>query len=391
MNSKNRSILKFSIVPVAAICLALLLVIIVRSPATSTRKSSLFHASLLASSSLSGSSQNPTAGLFFNGSGWALTTAGLELTANRGASFSLVQTPVPVVNVDDVALSGSHVSIAGVINSSPFFEISSNSGGTWKSVPLPPGESNAGRAQFVTEGGVILGMLVTDVTSSNFSDGEWYATPNGGATWRHYSLPSGGVITSVGRNLWLAAGPRFTSLYRSTNFGATWSKVVLPKAASTHGQALSLPGQLKNGNVVLVATRPTDSNAATFGVAIFISRDNGINWSGLARTTFTGQINSGVTVASAVSAKTIWLGESTDQGLVLISSLGKASSTIRIAGVFSNGSISSIIPTGNSSAWITTMKSECLSDKTSCSDTGGLISTVNAGRTWSGVKLVPKA
>ena len=374
MNFKNQSIFRFSVITLVTISLALLVGILARSSDAKTKQSSIAHVSLIS-----------------NGSGWALTTAGLELTANGGTSFSLVRSPIPVLNIDDVVVNGTHVSLAGVINSSPIVKSSSDFGASWKSVNLPVGEANAGGAQFVTQGGIIVGMLVTDVTSSNFSNGEWYATSDGGLRWTHHLLPAGGVITSAGGDLWLAAGPQFASVYRSTNLGLTWSKVAIPAATSANGEALSVPGQLKNGSVLLVATKPNVGNASTFAVTVYLSSNKGETWKVLAQTSFVGQISSGVTAAAAVSDDTIWIGAPTDQSLILISSTGAISSTSSITGVFAGGSINSIIPTGSSSAWVTTMKGECPAGKTSCSEIGVLIRTVDSGKSWSRVDLTPKA
>ena len=126
-------------------------------------------------------------------------------------------------------------------------------------------------------------------------------------------------------------------------------------------------------------------------MTVYLSSEKGETWKVLAQTSFVGQISSGVTAAAAVSDDTIWIGAPTDQSLILISSTGAISSTSSITGVFAGGSINSIIPTGSSSAWVTTMKGECPAGKTSCSEIGVLISTVNSGKSWSRVDLTPKA
>ncbi|HUX65602.1 MAG TPA: hypothetical protein VMV42_00510, partial [archaeon] len=146
---------------------------------TSTVATTPLHVSLLEEPS-------HNAGILPSGSGWVLTTAGLELTPDGGNSFTLLPYPIPVLNIDDVAIKGPHVMVAGAINFFPIVKSSYDFGATWKTVTLPAGSGNAGFARFVTQDGTLIGMLVTDVTP--FSVAEWYATSDGGATWTHHSI-----------------------------------------------------------------------------------------------------------------------------------------------------------------------------------------------------------
>ncbi|HUX65797.1 MAG TPA: hypothetical protein VMV42_01495 [archaeon] len=340
------------------------------------------HASLLGEPS-------HDAGISPSGSGWVLTTAGLELTPDGGNSFSLVSYPIPVLNIDDVVIKGPHVMVAGVINFSPVLKSSNDVGATWKTVTLPAGSGNAGFARFVTQNGTLVGMLVTDVTSSNFSSAEWYATSDGGATWTHHSIPSGGAVTAAGGDLWLAGGPQFASLYKSADRGVTWSKVSTPSATINNnvGAALSVPGQLKNRNVILVASGASESLTPIFWANVYVSSDLGAHWKVLARTNFVGNIGSGVPVAASVVANSVWLGGTTDQGIAVISAKGALTKTSGMRAVYSGGWITSMMPFGNSSAWVTTVNGKCPSGKSSCREVSALIGTVNAGKTWSLVDL----
>lgn len=336
------------------------------------------HASLLGEPS-------HDAGISPSGSGWALTTAGLELTPDGGNSFTLLPYPIPVLNISDVVIKGPHVMVAGVINFLSIVKSSDDFGATWKTVTLPAGSGNAGFARFVTQDGTLIGMLVTDVTP--FSVAEWYATSDGGATWTHHSIPLGGVVTAAGGDLWLAGGPQFASLYKSADFGVTWSRVSTPFGTLNNGPALSVPGQLKNGNVVLVATSPSESLTPIVRVNVFFSSDLGAHWKVLARTNFVGNIGSSVAVAASVVANSVWLGGTTDQGIAVISTKGTLTRTSSMRAVYPGGWITSIMPFGSSSAWVTTVNGKCPSGKSSCREVSALIGTVNAGKTWSLVDL----
>lgn len=384
MPLQSRSILKSSAIALVVLSLMLTIAWVVRLPALG-----IFHSSsakkLIKSPGVLSSGRVSPAEILPDGSGWVLTSAGLELTSNGGTSFSLARSPIPTRNIHDVAISGTQVHIAGVIKNSPVIELSNDSGVTWKVVSLPPGSGNAGTAQFVTRSAIIVGLLVADVTSSNFSSGDWYATSDGGITWTHHRIPASGVVTAVGGELWLSAGPPFTNIYRSTNDGTTWTKVQPP--AMANGTALTVAGSLKDGDTVLVSTTQNLSGAPKFGVTIFVSSDHGAIWKVLAHTSFGGQINSGETVTSAIFEDTIWLGSPTDQKVVTISSNGAVATSSTTNQVYPGGAIYSISPSGSSTAWITTKKDQCLSGKTSCTEVGGLIKTVDTGKTWALVNL----
>jgi hypothetical protein len=345
---------------------------------TSTVTSVPVHASLLGEPS-------HDAGISPSGSGWALTTAGLELTPDGGNSFALVPYPIPVLNISDVVIKGSHVLVAGVINFLPVLKSSNDVGATWKTVVLPAGSGNAGFARFVTQDGTLIGMLVTDVTP--FSVAEWYTTSDGGVTWTHHSIPSGGAVTAAGGDLWLAGGPQFASLYKSADLGVTWSRVSTPFGTLNDGPALSVPGQLKNGNVVLVASGASESLAPIFWANVYVSSDLGAHWKVLARTNFVGTIGSYVAVPASVVANGVWLGGTTEQGIAVISTKGTLIRTSSMRAVYPGGWITSIMPFGNSSAWVTTVNGKCPSGKSSCREVSALIGTVNAGKTWSLVDL----
>ncbi len=389
MDSKKRTIITSSVVTLAVLGLAFSFAAVVHFPNPNPRQLTDTRVNLVTSTSAMSSGRVPSANILPSGYGWVLTTAGLELTSNGGSSFTIAQSPIPTPNIHDVAVNGKHIHIAGVINGSPVIELSNDSGATWNVMNLPKGSGNAGIAQFVTESGTVVGMLVTDVTSSNFSSGEWYSTLDGGLTWAHNEMPAAGVVTAANGNLWLVAGPQFRTLYRSSNHGATWAKVTTPDSASANAEAFSIPGQFLNGDMVLVATEMNLATASKFSVTIYLSSDFGVTWKVLTHTAFAGQINSGEVITSGIYGDSIWLGSATDQKILIISSDGTMTSTSSTNAIFPGGGIYSITPTENSTAWVTAMSDQCPSGKASCTEVGTLLKTVNSGKSWSIVNLTP--
>lgn len=361
------------------------------SPTTPTAP----HADLYANTS-AGNSGVPVGGILPNGSGWVLTTNGLEFTVDGGNTFGRMDYPIPVTTITDFEITGQLDVVAGVKDFLPIIKVSDDAGTTWKSVTLPVGSGNAGFARLTTKDKTIIGMIVTDVSSSNFSDAEWYATSDNGATWTHHSMPAGGVITQAGGILWLTAGPQLTSLYRSVDLGMTWLKVSIPTAASNNGAALTVPGILKNGNVVLVATTPNVGSVATTSsghapappnVTIYVSSNSGASWEALIYLSLDGQLSSGIPIASQIIGDKIWLGVAPHGRILLVSSDGTLTTTSSLEALYSGDWIDSIEASGNSSAWVEATKSECPSGKTSCRQVHTLIKTVDNGKTWSFVDL----
>ncbi|HUZ40834.1 MAG TPA: sialidase family protein [Acidimicrobiales bacterium] len=346
---------------------------------------SRFAVTLMASSSNSFPTP-PRDEVSSNGSGWALTTKGLEITSNGGASFALVSTPVPVNTIGDVAAGGSSIVLAGWKDFAPWVQYSSDNGATWTTATLPAGSGNAGGVRLVTENGTVVGMLVTDVTSSNFSAGEWYATSDGGRTWTYDAAPSGGTVTSSNGKLWLVGGPQSNLLYKSTDAGSSWSKVSIPQTVIADGAALTVPGALSNGDVVLVAVTPSSNAGSTFGLVVYLSDDQGATWNLKASTSYPGLIGSDV---SAISSNVVWIGTSSGRPRLFRYTDGGGLKPTNSVGLYQEGSVSEVSALSGSSAWATVQNGACPSGKSSCMEVGSLLATSDGGQTWSQVNLTP--
>jgi len=324
-----------------------------------------------------------------NGSGWALTTKGLEITSNGGASFAIVNTPVPVTTIGDVAVNRSSIVIAGWKDFVPWVQYSSDTGATWATATLPAGSGNAGGVRLVTENGTVVGMLVTDTTSSNFSASEWYATSDGGRTWTHRAAPSGGTVTSSNGNLWLVGGPQSNRLYKSTDAGSSWSKVSIPQAVIADGAALTVPGALSNGDVVLVAVTPSSNSGSTFGLVVYLSSDQGATWNLKASTSYPGLIGPGVTATSVISSNVVWIGTPSGRPRLFRYADGGGLKPTNSVGLYQEGLVSEVSALSGFSAWATVENGACPSGKSSCMEVGSLLATSDGGQTWSQVNLTP--
>jgi hypothetical protein len=372
-----------SLLVVAAIAVA-----VVGLRGTTTGPTSRISVTLLANSSDTYPTP-PRDEVSFNGSGWALTTKGLEVTSNGGASFALVHTPVPITTIGDVTVDSSTIVLAGSKDFTPWVQYSSDSGATWTAATLPVGSGNAGGVRLVAKNGTVVGMMVTDVTSSNFSSGEWYATSDGGQTWTHHAAPSGGSVTASNGNLWLVGGPQANLLYESSDAGSTWSKVSLPQAVSADGAALTVPGALSDGDVVLVALIPTSNSGSTFGLDVYQSSDQGASWTLGASTSYHGSIGSGVSAPSIISSDVVWIGTPSGKPRLFRYTKGGRLTPTNSVGLYQEGSVSAVSAFGGSAAWATVQSGACPSGKSSCVEVGSLLATADGGQTWTLVNLAP--
>jgi hypothetical protein len=321
----------------------------------------------------------------------------LEITQNEGQSFSLVNPPIVSSGITDVVVSGTDLTVAGVDYSSsdavgPFqleTAYSVDGGSTWTKVtpPAPFSGAQAGVAQLVTSDGALIGMLLTDQTSSAFSQGDWYSTSDNGQTWSEFQAPCGGTVTDIAGNLWLVGGPLNNELYLSTDLGRTWSHVTVPTSAVPEGAALSIPGALSDGDIVLATTTPSQVSGAP-EVAVYTSSDLGQTWNPLGQTSLPGSIGQGVVTASSVAGGSVWFGASVGSEVVVVSSSG-AVSPVTSADLYPT--VSAIDAISGSTAWAIASSSQCPSGKTSCTSVSALFKTTDGGASWSQVNLTPSS
>jgi hypothetical protein len=376
------------VVAVIAIAIAVALSAVVGTRGTRPTTNSKLTVALLASLSTM-STAPPRDNISPNGAGWALTTRGLEITSNGGASFEVVNTPVPVASVGDVSFNGTAIVIAGWKNFKPWVQYSTNMGASWTVAQLPQGSGNAGGVQLVTDNNVVVGMMITDVTSSNFSAGEWYPTPNGGLTWSHYAAPSGGPVTASHGVLWIVGGPVGNRLYKSTDSGSSWSNVLLPTAVVAKGAALSLPGAFRNGVLALVAQTPTSNSGSTYGLAVYLSSDRGAAWSLGGNMSLPGSIGYGVGATTAISSNVLWIGSSSGVPRIVRFVEGGGFSVTTSVGPYRQGFVSALSGQNATSLWATVQDGVCPSGKASCMQVGSLSATNDSGQNWSLVNLTP--
>lgn len=348
---------------------------------------------MLLSAGYSLGNANPDAAVSGTGAGWALTTAGLAVTTNGGSTFTIVHPPNPLTTSTDAWVSGSNIDLAGVVQagtSGPAVELetSLDGGTTWSTSSLPSDGLQPSRAQLIANNAGINGVMVTNETSSAFSSGTFYSTPDGGKTWSAHAAPTGGAVTFADGVLWLVGGPLNDELFNSGNAGITWQEVSVPSAVTANRAALTLVGSTVPGDVLLIATSPGSASSQP-SVSVYISVDGGNSWALRAATTLDGNIGRGVGTPTSVQPDgSIWLGAPANSEIVQISTAGQVQA-VPSGGLFP--SIDAISAAGNGVAWVVASNSSCPNGKTSCSSYSALFMTKDGGRSWTHANFSTRA
>jgi hypothetical protein len=313
------------------------------------------------------------------GRGWVANAGGIGVTRDGGRSVAWLATlPVPREQIADVAVLPGSVQVATVRPSGPGVLVSVDGGSRWSPLPVAAASGPISSAKFVVDRAGVVGLQVTDETSSNFSAGEWFS-PRKDGTWDQHDVPSGGPVTSAGSALWVAGGPQASTLHRSRDNGTSWAATVT-KGCDLAGAAYAPPQENDSGALVLAASAP--GPAGDVHLMSCMSGDHGATWLTVASTAVPQNLEPGTVVPSDVGGNSLWF------------VIPDATKVVRVT---SDGTVSTLSPNGlpegvvsvsavsNSSAMVTTSTTSCPTDKASCTDVDGVFQTADGGQTWTPV------
>jgi len=315
-------------------------------------------------------------GLLPGGSGWALTSSGLELTSDSGSTWRAATPPglapadIRAVRFLDSA-NGLVVALAGTERQAFVLWRTTDGGLTWTSAALPmPASIDAAAPVTLSapDASHVFVSLSLQQGLGRLGPGVLLATSNGGRTWSRRLLPGAGEVTfSAGARGWVARA--VGGLYRTGNGGRTWSRANLPVPALPLAElpSFSDPSHL----VVPVTSRRGAQETLSF----LTSSNGGSTWRNAATV-------EGRQVTAAIADATDWIALADNGRQVVNLANGKRVRTIPTSGLplTAHGfELEGVSFASASTGWATV--------STCCTRRESLYRTVDGGATWAPLNL----
>ncbi|MGA7086755.1 MAG: hypothetical protein WB116_00510 [Candidatus Dormiibacterota bacterium] len=242
----------------------------------------------------------------------------------------------------------------------------------WQTVSVGAGQ--VGTVQIVDSSGTLEGLMIVLTTSSNFSEGAWLGTPDGGATWQVRSAPVGGVVTAAGGELWLVGGAANQDVYVTSDNSASWQLVDVPVTVGT--EVAYGPVQASGSGIVLTANL---ANTDEIQVVTGNATKSGWQWTPGPIVGLGGQYGVGGTASSSVADGVLWLVGWT--GTVARVTLATGS-VLKADAVGLPSSGSDLVVSASSSLAAVASYSMYVCVTTGCAMQAGMVATSDGGSLW---------
>jgi len=320
----------------------------------------------------SGSQASITAAGSAGPDGWALTNDGLDVTRDGGQDWTNL--PLPPASASAIAISvlaSETVVVAPDADDTALVvDTYSSAGGQWQAQQVPV-DLPVGAAQIVDAAGTLAGIMVTAQTGAGFSEGAWLGTSDGGGTWQEHLAPSGGDAIANDGQLWLSGGVGASSLYRSSDAGETWQKVVVPTTLDQQQLVALGPVELTPNGFVVTATDSSQTQVITGSTSGSLSDGPTLSLG--------GQYGPGAPAESSQADDVLWVVSPVNQVARVNLSTGQVS-TVDASGLPTNGTLvlDAISPT---TAWASYTTNACQT-KTACLPESGVLETTDGGASW---------
>jgi hypothetical protein len=159
--------------------------------------------------------------------GWALSAGSLWGTEDGGATWKAI-TPLELAGGRLAAAYFSDAATGWAVGYAPGdtslrLAQTSDGGASWNTELLDVPADGAASAQIRASGGQLY-LALELASSSSFSLGRLFTSPDGGATWVERSLPAGGRVEfEDALNGWMVGGAAGDELWRTQDGGETWA------------------------------------------------------------------------------------------------------------------------------------------------------------------------
>ncbi len=268
---------------------------------------------------------------------------------------------------------------------------SSNGGATWtrRGMAVAPSDHGFGPL-YLTFVDVGHGWLVVDEGShGGFSYASLYRTSDGGGTWSRMVAPQSAAVSFANASDGISSsGPASRGAYITHDGGQTWTPLNNALPSPYQYDVFGYPRWVGQHTAVIPAYL-LDSNRQPQGVGFYVTADNGRSW----------QIGATMPVGSGVGLGMPLIAVGLDSWLVAEPSLPPAPQSQHFqittdhgkswhaGGNLPSGAIDAISFADQASGWVTITTSGCKGFKTDCYSYTGLYQTDDGGDTWSQVAL----
>jgi photosystem II stability/assembly factor-like uncharacterized protein len=309
--------------------------------------------------------------------GWVLRPDAIFFTTDAGDRWQRIPLPNAENGIHAAAVVDTERAwVATVIPSGIQVDHTDDAGATWGQVVLKPvGEPGALSLAF---DGNVGGLLVTHVTSSNFSSAELFSTADG-LTWNRHDAPVAGAFTLVRPTTFLlAGGARGDELWRSSDLGQTWSRLSLvPPPASPH--TVEAPQMTSPSAGILPVTVGGDAETSVF---FYSTEDGGRTWNRSGVIKVSAGTGNGVGLPVATFGEGMWsVMTPSGEHLYVTVDGGKTFRATEATGLPEG--IAEIDFADANLGWARTETVSCAPGKIDCSTSTGLYETTNGGASWS--------
>jgi photosystem II stability/assembly factor-like uncharacterized protein len=331
-------------------------------------------------------------GLLSASEGWALTSTGLYVTADGGATWSAATVPGPRTGrgVLGVAFAdpqhGWLASLDSTDYRSSVFDVwrTADGGRTWAKAVLPEGANRSdtmGTVEFSLLDPEHLFLLVEGGMADGYT-GDLYASTDGGASWSpdRYTGDSGvmgGLAFADTEHGVIAGGAADDRLFVTVDAGRSWRRVAIPTPAGASSTWTSLWSAPTFWDATTGALAMNYGTEAPTGFGVLVTHDAGTTWSLAATVPLTASLGD---VAVSFPSPTDWLALPDSSTLLRTGDAGRTWASSPSVGL--PGVPQSLVFADAQHGWALVGMGVCLSFKRNCAYRTGLYATDDGGRSW---------
>jgi hypothetical protein len=301
---------------------------------------------------------------------WVLGPNLLVITRNGGGRWSRLSLPVEADTVRAAAVLPNKVVAIARSHATEGVGIDTRTRQGWERQTVRLGMP-VGNAEIVDDHGTLVGAIIDKQTSAQFSEARWLSAPAAGVGWRMHAAPAASSVSDLDGTLWLVGGTAHSLVYRSTDDGASWTKIAIPASPKLSRSRTLSPAEAGPRGPVLVATGGRLSELIVGSSSAGTPFDNGpiLRLGGYG-------VDGNISTASGV----LWA-MSPRRKIARVALKGNRVTVVQAHGLPANSS-TSIYAVSARRALAFQSGDGCSHNKKNCREQQGIFATDDGGRSW---------